>query len=152
MVRYLELMKTPIDARVLGPMILKEIHYRLLLSSYWWHVTKLRWTDAVVLPGHSVDQGKFSPEPLLVGQLAQVAGMSQSSFHSDKTWNTCIRKMPVIYNSASAWIAAHSVFMLVSRFRDLSQFSPITKVGARINTAVRFKDQQQIAKAVMHYA
>ena len=32
MVRYLELMNAPMDAQVLGPMILKEIHYRLLLS------------------------------------------------------------------------------------------------------------------------
>ena len=32
MVRYLALMDAPMDAQVLGPMILKEIHYRLLLS------------------------------------------------------------------------------------------------------------------------
>ena len=83
MVRYLELMNTPIDARVLGPMILKEIHYRLLLSPIGGMLRNLLSVDS-----HASRIAKCIQwiranfrEPLLVGQLAQVVGMSQSSFY-----------------------------------------------------------------------
>jgi AraC-like DNA-binding protein len=83
MVRYLELMNTPIDARVLGPMILKEIHYRLLLSPIGGMLRNLLSVDSHASRiAKSIQQirAKFR-EPLVVGALAQVAGMSQSSFH-----------------------------------------------------------------------
>lgn len=83
MVRYLELMNTPIDARVLGPMILKEIHYRLLLSPIGGMLRNLLSVDShasrIAKSIHWI-RAKFR-EPLVVGALAQVAGMSQSSFH-----------------------------------------------------------------------
>ena len=83
MVRYLELMNTPIDARVLGPMILKEVHYRLLLSPIGGMLRNLLSVDShasrIAKSIHWI-RAKFR-EPLVVGALAQVAGMSQSSFH-----------------------------------------------------------------------
>ena len=83
MVRYLELMNTPIDARILGPMILKEIHYRLLLSSIGGMLRNLLSVDSHasrIAKSIQWIRANFR-EPLLVGELAQVAGMSQSSFH-----------------------------------------------------------------------
>ena len=83
MVRYLELMNTPIDARVLGPMILKEIHYRLLLSPIGGMLRNLLSVDSHasrIAKSIQWIRVKFR-EPLVVGALAQVAGMSQSSFH-----------------------------------------------------------------------
>lgn len=83
MVRYLELMNAPMDAQVLGPMILKEIHYRLLLSPIGGMLRNLLSVDShASRVAKSIQQirARFR-EPLVVGELAQVAGMSQSSFH-----------------------------------------------------------------------
>ena len=83
MVRYLELMKAPMDAQVLGPMILKEIHYRLLLSPIGGMLRNLLSVDSHasrVAKSIQWIRSRFR-EPLVVGELAQVAGMSQSSFH-----------------------------------------------------------------------
>ncbi|MEP5198917.1 MAG: AraC family transcriptional regulator, partial [Paracoccaceae bacterium] len=83
MVRYLELMNAPMDAQVLGPMILKEIHYRLLLSPIGGMLRSLLSVDShASRVAKSIQQirSRFR-EPLVVGDLAQVAGMSQSSFH-----------------------------------------------------------------------
>ncbi|WP_224815518.1 AraC family transcriptional regulator [Hasllibacter sp. MH4015] len=83
MARYLELMDAPMDAQVLGPMILKEIHYRLLLSPIGGMLRNLLSVDShASRVAKSIQQirARFR-EPLLVGELAQVAGMSQSSFH-----------------------------------------------------------------------
>ena len=83
MVRYLELMNAPMDAQVLGPMILKEIHYRLLLSPIGGMLRNLLSVDSHasrVAKSIQWIRSRFR-EPLVVGELAQVAGMSQSSFH-----------------------------------------------------------------------
>ena len=83
MVRYLELMNTPMDAQVLGPMVLKEIHYRLLLSPIGGMLRNLLSVDSHasrIATSIQWIRANFR-EPLLVGELAQVAGMSQSSFH-----------------------------------------------------------------------
>lgn len=83
MVRYVELMYAPMDAQVLGPMILKEIHYRLLLSPIGGMLRNLLSVDSHasrVAKSIQWIRARFR-EPLVVGELAQVAGMSQSSFH-----------------------------------------------------------------------
>ncbi|MGJ8623153.1 MAG: AraC family transcriptional regulator N-terminal domain-containing protein [Yoonia sp.] len=83
MVRYLELINAPMDAQVLGPMILKEIHYRLLLSPIGGMLRNLLSVDSHasrVAKSIQWIRARFR-EPLVVGELAQVAGMSQSSFH-----------------------------------------------------------------------
>ncbi|MEM7439088.1 MAG: AraC family transcriptional regulator [Pseudomonadota bacterium] len=83
MVRYLALMDSPLDALVLGPMILKEIHYRLLLSPIGGMLRNLLLVDShASLIARSIQniRAKFR-EPLVVGDLAKAVGMSQSSFH-----------------------------------------------------------------------
>ncbi|MGJ5620177.1 AraC family transcriptional regulator [Sulfitobacter sp. MF3-043] len=81
--RYLELMDAPLDAQVLGPMILKEIHYRLLLSPIGGMLRNLLSVDSHASRiAKSIQQIRTNfREPLVVGELAEVAGMSQSSFH-----------------------------------------------------------------------
>lgn len=83
MVRYLALMDAPLDAQVLGPMILKEIHFRLLMSPIGGMLRKLLSVDSHASRiSKSIQQIRANfREPLVVGALAQVAGMSQSSFH-----------------------------------------------------------------------
>ena len=82
-VRYLELMDAPLDERVLGPMILKEIHYRLLLSPIGGMLRNLLSVDSHASRiAKSIQQIRANfREPLVIRELAQVAGMSQSSFH-----------------------------------------------------------------------
>ena len=83
MVRYLELMDSPLDAQVRGPMLLKEIHYRLLMSPIGGMLRKLLSVDSHasrVAKSIQHIRARFR-EPLVVGELAQVAGMSPSSFH-----------------------------------------------------------------------
>lgn len=82
-VRYLEMMDAPLDAQVLGPMILKEIHYRLLLSPIGGMLRNLLSVDSYASRiAKSIQQirARFR-EPLVMGELARVAGMSQSSFY-----------------------------------------------------------------------
>ena len=83
MVRYLELMDAPLEARVLGPMILKEIHFRLLLSPIGGMLRNLLSVDSHASRiAKSIQQIRATfREPLVVAELARVAGMSQSSFH-----------------------------------------------------------------------
>ncbi|RED18841.1 AraC family transcriptional regulator [Pontivivens insulae] len=83
MVRYLELMNAPMDAQVLGPMILREIHYRLLLSPIGGMLRNLLSVDSHASRiAKSIQRIRANfREPLIVGDLAQVAGMSSSSFH-----------------------------------------------------------------------
>lgn len=83
MVRYLELMDAPLDTQVLGSMILKEIHFRLLMSPIGGMLRNLLSVDSHASRiSKSIQQIRANfREPLLVGELAHVAGMSQSSFH-----------------------------------------------------------------------
>ena len=83
MTRYLELSEAPLDAQVLGPMILREIHYRLLLSPIGGMLRKLLSVDSHASRiAKSIQQIRTRfREPLLVGELADIAGMSPSSFH-----------------------------------------------------------------------
>jgi len=83
MVRYLKLMQAPLDAQVLGPMILKEIHFRLLMSPIGGMLRNLLSVDSHASRiAKSLQQIRAHfRKPLVVGELAQIAGMSQSSFH-----------------------------------------------------------------------
>jgi len=83
LVRYLELMDNPLDAKVLGSSILREIHYRLLLASIGKMLRNLLVADS-----HASRVAKAIRRlrseyrfPLRVQDLAKSAGMSASSFH-----------------------------------------------------------------------
>jgi AraC-like DNA-binding protein len=83
LVRYFELMASPLDAKVLGPSTLREIHYRLLLSPIGGMLRNLLVADshasrvAIAIRQLRSDYHR----PLSVPDLAKAAGMSASSFH-----------------------------------------------------------------------
>jgi len=81
--RYVALRDRPLDARVLGPAALREIHYRLLLSPLG---AMLRNLLAVDSRGSRIARAIAAMRagfrgPLAVADLARTAGMSASSFH-----------------------------------------------------------------------
>lgn len=81
--RYIALTDNPLEARVIGPLILREIHARLLLSpigamlrnllSVGSHASRIARAILRIRNAYT--------SPLAVGDLASLAGMSQSSFH-----------------------------------------------------------------------
>jgi AraC-like DNA-binding protein len=81
--RYLSLADKPLEAKVLGPAILREVHFRLLMSPIGGMLRNL-----LSLYSHASRVGKAILKiradfrgPLAVANLAKTAGMSQSSFH-----------------------------------------------------------------------
>ena len=81
--RLLELVERPGEAGVLGPLVQKEIHYRLLTSPQGANLRALLQTD-----GHAGRIGQVIAhlrahvaDPLATEELARLAGMSRSSFH-----------------------------------------------------------------------
>lgn len=83
LVRYFELMDNPLDARVLGPSVRREIHYRLLLSPIGGMLRNLLVADSHasrVARAIRMVRAEFR-SPLSVPDLAKTAGMSASSFH-----------------------------------------------------------------------
>ena len=84
LVRYFELMDNPLDAKVLGPSVLREIHYRLLLSPIGRMLRNLLVADSHasrVARAIQRVRAEFR-SPLSVRDLAKTAGMSASSFHT----------------------------------------------------------------------
>lgn len=81
--RLLELVERPGEAAVLGPLVQKEIHYRLLSSPQGATLRALLQAD-----GHAGRIGQVIAhlrahvaDPLATEELARLAGMSRSSFH-----------------------------------------------------------------------
>jgi AraC-like DNA-binding protein len=81
--RLARLLETPRDVAVLAPLMLRELHYRILTGGYGRAIAQL------ALPGsntHKIGQiirrikAKLA-EPLSVEELASLANMSPSSFH-----------------------------------------------------------------------
>lgn len=81
--RYIELMDNPLDAKVLGPSILREIHYRLLCSSIGQNLRNLLIADSYASRiAKAIGQLKSEYcSALRVSELAKIAAMSESSFH-----------------------------------------------------------------------
>lgn len=83
LVRYVELMDNPLDAKVLGASIRREIHYRLLLSPIGQMLRNLLIADSHasrIARAIQKVRAEFR-SPLSVADLAKTAGMSVSSFH-----------------------------------------------------------------------
>lgn len=81
--RYLALQDAALDAEVLGPSILREIHFRLLVSPTGGMLRSLLSVDshASRISRAILKLRSEFRETLAVADLARVAGMSQSSFH-----------------------------------------------------------------------
>lgn len=81
--RYVALVESPLDAKVLGPMLTKEIHYRLLTAPFGGMLRSLiRYESAASAVATAIGQirARFR-ESLVVADLARDVGMSVSAFH-----------------------------------------------------------------------
>lgn len=81
--RLLELVHSPEQAQVLGPLIYQEIHYRLLLSPFGYH---LRQLNTIGSQGNQINQAiawlrSNFKESLYVEELAASLNMATSTFH-----------------------------------------------------------------------
>lgn len=81
--RYIVLGESQADERVLGPMLLKEIHYRLLLSPLGHMLRSLLRHDshASAIARAIATLRRDFRSPIVVEELARKVGMSVSSFH-----------------------------------------------------------------------
>ena len=81
--RYLALADSEMDARVLAPMLLKEIHYRLLASPLGQMLRSLLRHDShasAIARAIALLRRDFR-KPMVILELARAVGMSVSSFH-----------------------------------------------------------------------
>lgn len=81
--RCVALIDRPLEARALAPLIIREIHFRLLMAPHGAMLRRLRWRDShasrVQTAVSHIRQNYKSV--LAVADLAKLAGMSTSSFH-----------------------------------------------------------------------
>lgn len=95
--RYLDVLDDPVDARVLGPLVRKELHYRLLRSESGGMLRALLHRDSHASRISTAIQSlreRFR-DPIEVGDLARSVGMSTSSFH--KHFKSVTRTTPLRY-------------------------------------------------------
>jgi AraC-like DNA-binding protein len=84
LLRYLDLMDNRLEAEVLGPGILREIHFRLLMSPLGGMLRNLLSVDSQasrVARAIARLQRDYR-DPITIPELARTAGMSLSSFHA----------------------------------------------------------------------
>lgn len=82
--RYLALAESPTDAKVLRPLITKEIHYRLLVAPFGGMLRNLIRHDShasAIARAIAYIRGDIRA-PIAVPELARRVGMSASSFHN----------------------------------------------------------------------
>ena len=81
--RYLALAENPTEEKVLGPIILKEIHFRLLMAPHGGMLRRLLHHNSHESNiSRAIKQiRKTFKNPLVIPELAMEVGMSPSSFH-----------------------------------------------------------------------
>ncbi|AMY68876.1 AraC family transcriptional regulator [Frigidibacter mobilis] len=117
--RYLDLLGRPIDRRVLGPAILRELHYRLLMSPVGGMLRSLLTVDSRASRIASAIQAlrtDFRQLPA-VPELARLAGMSETSFHHH--FKAVTGTTPLQYQKALRLIAART--LLIEQGRSVSE-------------------------------
>jgi len=82
--RYLKLSNNSQDSIVLGPLALKELHYRLLLAPQGSMLRHLMWRNSQasnIYRAIKIIRENFK-QPLTIPEIAKHAGMGASSFHT----------------------------------------------------------------------
>jgi AraC-like DNA-binding protein len=95
--RYLALADSPADAKVLGPLVSKEIHYRLLVAPFGGMLRNLIRHDSnasAIARAMGQIRGDIR-SPIEIPELARRVGMSASSFH--KHFKTITSTTPLQY-------------------------------------------------------
>lgn len=131
--RYLELIESETDAKVLGPMISKEIHYRLLRDPIGGMLRRLIRYDshaALVARAIAILRRDFR-SAMVVSELAREVGMSVSSFH--RHFKAVTSLSPLQYQKELRLLEARRTIRAGSRsisttafevgYESLSQFS-----------------------------
>ena len=95
--RYLALAESPADAKVLGPLVSREIHYRLLAAPFGGMLRSLIRHDSIASAvaraiGHIRSDVR---SPVAIPDLARRVGMSASAFH--KHFKTITATTPLQY-------------------------------------------------------
>ncbi len=95
--RYVGLLDSPVDARVLGPLVRKELHYRLLMSGAGGMLRCLlrRHSHASQIAEALRVLRERYRDSLEIGQLARSVGMSASAFH--KHFKSVMNTTPLQY-------------------------------------------------------
>jgi AraC-like DNA-binding protein len=95
--RYLTLADSPTDAKVLGPLTSKEIHYRLLVAPFGGMLRSLiRHDSNASAIARAIGQIRDDiRSPIAIPDLARRVGMSSSSFH--KHFKTITSTTPLQY-------------------------------------------------------
>ncbi|HXS17957.1 MAG TPA: AraC family transcriptional regulator, partial [Polyangiaceae bacterium] len=117
--RYLQLADSPADAQVLGPLICKEIHYRLLTAPFGGMLRHLLVSDShasAVARALGHIRGDLRA-PIAIPELARRVGMSPSSFH--KNFKAITSTTPLQYQKELRLLEARRL---------------ITTVGASVTT------------------
>jgi AraC-like DNA-binding protein len=81
--RYVAIAESPADAKVLGPMLAKEVHYRLLTAPFGGMLRSLiRYDSSASAVASAIAQiRRRFRESLAMAELAREVGMSVSAFH-----------------------------------------------------------------------
>jgi AraC-like DNA-binding protein len=81
--RYVSLARSPTEAQVLAPLVLKEIHFRLLMAPHGGMLRRLLRADSNASHIHRAvrEIRKDFRSALSVPELARRTGMSESAFH-----------------------------------------------------------------------
>jgi AraC-like DNA-binding protein len=131
--RYLALAGKPGDAKVLGPLISKEIHYRLLAAPFGGMLRNLtrRDSNASVIARAISRIRDDIRSPIAIPELARQVGMSASSFH--KHFKAITQATPLQYLKELRLIEARRLLKMGGAsvtaaafdvgYESLSQFS-----------------------------
>jgi len=95
--RYLALADSPLDAKVLGPLVAKELHYRLLVAPFGGMLRSLiRHDSSASSIARAIEQMREElAAPRAIPELARRVGMSASSFH--KHFKAITSRSPLQY-------------------------------------------------------
>lgn len=109
--RLLALHADPLRAKVLEPLIRREIHFRLLMATHGGMLREMLRIDSHagrIAKAIRHIQGRFR-EPLVVRELASLSGMSASSFHEH--FKAVTGNSPLQYQKAIRLIEAQQLLM-----------------------------------------
>lgn len=129
--RLVELIERPEQAGIFAPLIIKEIHYRLMLGPYG---KRLRSLNANGSPASQIAKAIFwlkenFTQALIVEDMAKQANMAVSTFH--KYFKNVTAMSPLQYQKRLRLIEAHKLMLAASHD------------ACRASQAVGYDNQQQ---------
>jgi AraC-like DNA-binding protein len=116
--RYLKLINNPQDVKILRPLIVKEIHYRLLTGSQGTMLRHLMWRNSQtsnIYRAIKVIRENFK-QPIVISEIAKHAGMGVTSFHTH--FKSVTGTTPLQYQKALRMIEAKQ--MLIAGHHSVS--------------------------------